>query len=115
MATVTTSDRELVRAFRGLFDLTHAQLAATTGISIATWERVERGETDRSRASRGVRAVLDGIDEVMRSLDRVPYGDLRRWLTHSSGRSLSPKDLVHRPGGLTQLVQRLRAQGDGLG
>ncbi len=115
MATVTASDHELVRAFRSLFDLTHDELAATTGISTATWERVERGVTDRSRASRGVRAVLDEIDEVMRVLDRVPYGDLRQWLHHSSGRARTPIDLVHRPGGLTQLVQRLRAQGDGLG
>lgn len=115
MVTVTASDRELVRAFRSLFDLTQDELAATTGISTATWERVERGVTDRSRASRGVRAVLDDIEEVMRVLDRVPCGDLRQWLSHSTQRSRSPQELVHRPGGLTQLVQRLRAQGDGLG
>ncbi len=114
MPTVATRDQELVRGFRKLFELTHEQLASVTGISVSTWERVERGDTDRDRATRGVHKALEGIDEIMHYLDRVPYGTLREWAATPRGRRGSPIDLVHRPGGITQLLQQLRANGDSL-
>ena len=112
MALLATHDRELVREFRKVFDLTHEDLARVTGISVSTWERIERGATDRDRATRGVRSTLESIQEMMSYLDPIPYGELRRWATHGGRRS--PRDLMHRPGGFGQLLQQLRAQGDGV-
>jgi len=114
MSRVATRDQALVRRFRNLFDLTYEQLASLTAISVSTWERVERGDTDRTRATRGVRNALEVIDEIMRYLDRVPYGTLQAWTATPRGRRGSPVDLVHRPGGITQLLQQLRANGDSL-
>jgi hypothetical protein len=81
---------------------------------VSTWERVERGETDRAHASRGVRQALATIEEVMGYLDHVPYGALHEWASRPRGRRTSPIDLAHRPGGITQLLQQLRANGDGV-
>jgi len=114
MPVLATRDQELVRAFRALFELTHDELARVTGISVSTWERVERGETERARASRGIRGALETIEEIMTYLDRIPYGDLRRWAARGAASRRSPIDLVHRVGGVGQLLQQLRAQGDGV-
>ncbi len=114
MPALTTRDQELVRAFRKLFDLTHEELAILTAISVRTWERVESGDVDRERATRGVRMALGVIDEIMGYLDQVPYGSLRQWAATPRRRGGSPIDLVHRRGGITQLLQQLRANGDSL-
>jgi len=114
MPALIAHDQELVRAFRKLFDLTHAELATLTAISLRTWERVERGDVSRDRATRGVRMTLEVIGEIMGYLDRIPYGPLRQWATTPRRRGNSPIDLVHRPGGIGQLLQQLRANGDGV-
>jgi len=54
---------------RKLFDLTHEEIASLTAISVRTWERVEHGDVDRERATRGVRMALEVIDEIIGYLD----------------------------------------------
>jgi len=112
MAAPIAHDQELVRAFRKLFDFTHEELAAVTAISLRTWERVEHGDVSRDRATRGVRMVLETIEEIMGYLNRVPYGPLRQWAVTPPRGGNSPIDLVHRSGGIGQLLQQLRANGD---
>ena len=112
MTLVRTRDQELVEDFRKVFDLTHEELARATGISVSTWERIERGATDRDRTSRGVRNTLESIQEIMSYLYPIRFGDLRRWAVQGGRRS--PKELMRRVGGFGQLLQQLRSQGDGV-
>jgi hypothetical protein len=55
--------------------------------------------------------MLENVQEIMSFLYPIPYGDLRRWVARGGRRSV--KELAHR-GALYQLLQQLRAQGDGV-
>lgn len=103
------SDAELLEDFRALFRLTLDDVGYT-GISRATWARIEAGE-ERAHTP-GVQHRLARIRELMGLVGRVSYTEVRTWAMcplRGAGRK-TPRDLVRTVPGLTYLLTYLRSR-----
>ena len=101
------TDADLLKDFRDLFQLTLDDVAST-GISRATWARIENGEAQQH--SRGVQQRLQRLRDLMRLVGRMPYTEARAWATHPlrGVPERSPRDLARTVLGLSYLVRHLR-------
>lgn len=106
---VERSDAELLQDFRALFRLTLDDVRYT-GISRATWARVEAGE-ERDH-SPGVQQRLARIREIIGLVGRMPYTEARTWAMRPlrGAENKTPRDLVQTVPGLTYLLTYLRSR-----
>lgn len=112
MATITSTDAQLLQDFRALFRLSLEDIdPKTIGISRSTWARIE-SDVEHAHTP-GVTKKIAQIRALMDIVGIMPYQEARRWAVSAlpDRRRTTPRALILRsPFGLGGLLTELHAQ-----